>query len=296
MALEVEQSLAGGGSAIHVMDREGDIYDCVSTLVAQDKRVVSRCGKNRLLKQADSTLLLDALDGLPVRYREEVTVSRRPGSKRPDQDKRYPARKGRVAYVEVTATAVVVKRTRNSPKNLPAEAPLNLVHILEPMPPEKEQPVEWILLTSEPIETESELRKIVQIYRGRWLVEEFFKALKTGCAFEKRQLESYHALKNALAMALPIAWHMLVFRHQSRSDGELPAKDWIDPLRIQVVAAMAKRYKLPENPTVKDVAHSIAGIGGWLKRNGPPGWLTLRRGFETLLMYEEAWIEARREM
>ncbi len=76
----------------------------------------------------------------------------------------------------------------------------------------------------------------------------------------------------------------------------LPAKDWIDPLRLAVIAAMSKRYKLPDNPTVSDVAYAIAGMGGHLKRNGPPGWLTLRRGLETLLTYEYAWIEARREM
>lgn len=292
MALEVEQAFAGHTFPIHVMDREGDIYDCFSTLVDQQKRFVIRCARDRLLADKDNALLRDALEGLPLRYRDTVTVSPRAGSKLPDQRKLYPARDGRKAKVSIIATTVTVKRTRNSAKHLPANTALNIVHVFEPSHPAGEQPVQWTLLTSEPIETEADLRKVIEIYRRRWMVEEFFKAIKTGCAYEKRQLGSYHALKNALAMALPIAWNMLLLRHQSRDNATLSAKDWIDPVRLDVITAMSKRYKLPENPTVCDVAYAIAGMGGHLKRNGPPGWLTLRRGFEALLMYEYAWREA----
>lgn len=292
MALEVEQAFEGSSLPIHVMDREGDIYDCFSTLVEKQKRFVIRCAKDRSLVDEDYSLIADALDGLPVRYRDQVTVSPRVGSHLPDQRKLYPARDGRVAEVSIIATKVTVKRTRNSPKHLPPSATLNIVRVFEPAPPEGEHPVLWTLLTSEPIESEADLRKVINIYRCRWLVEEFFKAIKTGCAFEKRQLASYHALKNALAMALPIAWNMLLLRHQSRKNAELPAQDWIDPVRLEVITALAKRHKLPENPTVCDVAYAIAGMGGHLKRNGPPGWHTLRRGFEVLLMYEYAWGEA----
>lgn len=40
-------------------------------------------------------------------------------------------------------------------------------------------------------------------YRARWVIEEFFKALKTGCNFERRQLESFQSLRIALAIFLP---------------------------------------------------------------------------------------------
>lgn len=148
-------------------------------------------------------------------------------------------------------------------------------------------------MTTEPISTEEEIRRVVAIYRHRWIIEEFFKAIKTGCGFMKRQLESYHALTNALAMTIPIAWFMLLLRCQSRTNQSMPAESIIDPFRLQVLIAHAKRYKLPESPTLRDVAYAIAGMGGWLKRNGPPGWLTLMRGFERLLTLEEGWIMAR---
>ncbi len=296
--LEVDERLAGVVPVIHVQDREGDIYDSTSTMVEKGLRFVVRVSSNRCIESADPKfhLLFDALDGLPIAYRDTVTVTARVGSKLPDQRKTYPARKGREAQVCVTATTVTVKRTRKSSSNYPKRTTLNIVHVFEPEPPEGECPVVWILMTTEPISTEQEIRRVVAIYRQRWIIEEFFKAIKTGCGFMKRQLESYHALTNALAMTIPIAWSLLLLRCQSRTNQSLPAKSIVDPLRLQVLAAHAQRYKLPGNPTLRDVAYAIAGMGGWLKHNGPPGWLTLMRGFERLLTLEEGWIMARDRM
>jgi len=289
--LDVEQLAQGSIKLIHVQDREGDIYDNTSTMVDKKIRFVVRVMSNRCIKSEDprERLLFDALDGLPVIYRDTVMVSTRAESKFPDQRKTYPAREGRQASVCITATTVTVKRTRNSSPEYPLEARLNIVHVFEPSPPAGEEPVVWILMTTEPISTPEEICRVLEIYRCRWIIEEFFKAIKTGCAFMKRQLGSYHALTNALAMTIPIAWCMLLLRYQSRTEDSLPARSFISNFRLQVLAAHAKRYKLPDSPTLKDVAYSIAGMGGWLKRNGPPGWLTLKRGFERLLTLEEGW-------
>ncbi|MEM7449046.1 MAG: hypothetical protein AAF355_12470 [Myxococcota bacterium] len=52
---------------------------------------------------------------------------------------------------------------------------------------------------------------------------------------------------------------------------------------------MSTRIKLPEKPTVQDVLLAVAGLGGHLKRNGRPGWLTIDRGFDELLTSEVGW-------
>lgn len=294
LAMHVEQEVKIKSSVIHLMDREGDIYDNVATLISKKRRFVIRCAKNRSLVNdvSEGNLLFDSLNDLPIIYREAVTVSGRSESPYPDHRKLYPARDGRLADVEVTATQVTLKRTRNSSAELPPATTLHVVRVLEPSPPKGETKVEWILLTTEPIETEEDIRRIVNYYRKRFLIEEFFKAIKTGCSFESRQLETYHALSNALAMTIPIAWEMLLVRNATREHSDKLAKEWIEPLRLQVLSALSKRYKLTASPTLKDVAYAIAGMGGHLKRNGPPGWLTLRRGLEKLLIYEAAWIEA----
>jgi hypothetical protein len=65
---------------------------------------------------------------------------------------------------------------------------VNVVQVYEVEPPEGEEPVEWRLVTNEPMTTVGQVAAVVDHYRGRWTVEEFFKALKTGCAIETRQL------------------------------------------------------------------------------------------------------------
>jgi IS4 transposase len=81
------------------------------------------------------------------------------------------------------------------------------------------EPVEWRLMTTEPIDTDEQVLRIVDWYRTRWMIEEYFKALKTGCAFEQGQLASFHTLCVALALLAPMAWRLLLLRYLAR---ELP--------------------------------------------------------------------------
>jgi hypothetical protein len=48
------------------------------------------------------------------------------------------------------------------------------------------EPVAWVFITTEPLATVEQIRAVLEIYRTRWLIEEFFKALKTGCSLENR--------------------------------------------------------------------------------------------------------------
>ena len=283
-------------SPVHLMDREGDIYDSLASIVASGYRCVVRVLSNRRIEAVDegteTALLFDALDDMPVRYRRSIQVSTRTGSKLPDQRKKYPQREGRTAHVCVCAKKIILYRTRNSQNHFPKTTGVNLVHIFEPKPPENEIPIKWLLYTTEPIETDAQIQKVIELYRQRWLIEEFFKAVKTGCAFEQRQLACYHGLKNALALTIPLAWEMLLFRTQSRDTNSPPAANFVDPLRLQVLKASCAEIKrpLPDNPTLRDVAYAIAGLGGHIRHNGPPGWLVLRRGYDRLLTLEQGWI------
>jgi len=93
-----------------------------------------------------------------------------------------------------------VQRPHEWPRTLPPSLCVNVVYVWEVNAPPGEDPVEWRLITSEPIDTLAQVLRVVDIYRTRWLIEEFFKALKTGCAYEKRQLESLQTLLVALAL------------------------------------------------------------------------------------------------
>ena len=62
---------------------------------------------------------------------------------------------------------------------------LNFVEVREPNPPESEEAIVWRLVMTEPIDTAQEIAVVIDAYRQRWLIEEFFKALKTGCRYQQ---------------------------------------------------------------------------------------------------------------
>ena len=78
---------------------------------------------------------------------------------------------------------------------------MNVVRVWETDPPRGQPAVQWVLLTSEKIGSAAALQRVVDIYRKRWLIEEYFKALKTGCSLEKRQVGSFDALRKATRSA-----------------------------------------------------------------------------------------------
>lgn len=290
----VERLLENKSSVIHVMDSEADDYTGIAHMVGKNRRFVIRLCYDRVLAtapQGGPRTIKDALDGKPIVCRRTVKLSRRgrlPGGGR----KRTSARQEREATLAINAGKMVIRRPTSVETGLATTVQLNVVHVWEVDSPPDVDPVEWHLLTTEPIDTEEEILRVVDHYRCRWLVEEYFKALKTGCAYEKRQLESYHTLLNALGLLIPIAWNLLRLRTLSRSQPTLPAERAITETQIAVLQARCPKL-MPERSTVQDALLAVARLGGHLKRNGPPGWLVLLRGYERLLVLEEGILLAR---
>jgi hypothetical protein len=173
---------------------------------------------------------------------------------------------------------------------------VNVVTVDEIDVPQGEEPILWQLVTTEPVATTEDIERIVDAYRMRWVIEEFFKALKTGCAFEKRQLESYATLVNALAMFTVIAWRLLLLRFVARTEPESTATNALTERQVRVLQALSTmpdapvRVDIPAtNPTAGDALFAVAQLGGHIQNNGAPGWLVLARGLESLLLVELGW-------
>ncbi len=277
---------------VHVMDREADDYRLFVRLTEGSHRFVIRVGKDRLLQTQDAPhvrKLSQALETTRAQAAREVALSRRGKSHRsPVQEKIHPVREGRVASLSFAAVALTLLRPTTQLRTLPESLRVNVVRVWEPNPPQGESPVEWTLVTSEPIETADDLLRIVDCYRARWTIEEYFKALKTGCAFEKRQIETLDGLLNVLALYAPIAWQLLRFRSESRRQPDAPATSVLNPTLLAVLRHFQGR-KLPAQPTARDALLAVAALGGHLKRNGEPGWQTLGAGYERLLILAEGW-------
>ncbi len=290
----IEQARAGRFECIHVMDREGDIYEVLKAAAALNARFVIRaCQDRAVFHQGQLTHLFELARAQPPQASRQIELSERSGKARSFDPKSHPPRKERKATVAYSSTRACLRKP-DSKGRTPQGIEVNLVRVWEPKPPPGEPAVEWFLLTTEPIETASAVERIVDIYRARWLIEEFFKALKTGCAMEQRQHESFHALANILGLCLPIAWRLLLLRALERTCPTAPASLAFTPRQLLILAQLAK--KLPQAPTVEQALGALARRGGHLKRNGSPGWQTLWRGFRELQLVEIGWMLAEKRL
>jgi hypothetical protein len=276
------------------MDSEADDYKLMAELVQSKLRwVIRQAYADRNLANAlPGQKTKDLIARRPVIAKRPVTLSRR--RKGPGNRAKNRKRDEREATLAIRAGKLKFESPRHLPEH-PPELTVNVVMVSEIRPPKGEEPVDWMLLTTEPIDTEEEVLKIVDLYRARWKIEEFFKALKTGCAIEKRQLDSFDTLLTALAIFIPIAWHLLRLRAVAREEPTAPPDVVLTPIQIQVLRRAAKD-PLPKKLTAQSALMAVARLGGHLRSNGPPGWQVIGRGYQDLLMLVAGYRLAREEM
>lgn len=267
---------------IAIFDREGDIFDAMEELDRLAHSFVIRAMRNRLLAEegpsGEHRYLLDEVSNAPVLAHKTLDVPARAG------------RPARTAVLAIRAMPALVKPPRSRDRK---GDPLS-VHIvlgIELNPPEGVQPLTWYLVTRESIASEQAVLDIVRCYEARWLIEEFHMGLKTGCASEDRQLKTAHALKNFLAIASVIAWQLLALRDAARRPEPILASTILSPQRLRVLNVLKPRT-VRSDSLARDALRAIAKLGGFIGRkgDGEPGWRTLWRGFEKLLVAEMGYV------
>src|SRR5258708_31792067 len=110
-----------------------------------------------------------------------------------------------------------------------------VVRVWESQPPEGQEPLEWVLLTTLPMTCESSAWEVVQWYGWRWLLEDFHKALKTGCRLEQHNVQSMEAMWRLLAILTPLALRLLVIRQTAQHAPDTPPTTVVSQEAIQVV-------------------------------------------------------------
>ena len=169
---------------------------------------------------------------------------------------------------------------------------VNFVHIQEDSsrsvdvhgkPCEVKEPVEWILLTNRPVTTVEEALEIRSMYQFRWLIEEYFCALKSGCGLEDSQLQNIDSLKTLCGFYSVCAVFILSLKYLQnyQPDTEVYTiipKEWIDILQQKLGA----KYPIK---TARDFYIGLAKFGGYFNRknDAPPGWKRIWKGFNKLL-------------
>ena len=288
----VETARAGRFEAIHVTDAEGDFFELLAALQAQGSRFVIRAGQlDRVVTwRGDSCSVREVANAIQARTKRTVQLSERRHPKGANRSarRRHPDRPARTAHLAVGAARIIVGNTRYCDAETgPFE--VSVVRVWEPKPPAGQAGVEWVLFTTEDTRSPGALKRIVDIYCKRWVIEEYFKALKSGCSLEKRQVESYDALTKVLALFVPIAYRLLLLRGLERTNSLASALNVFSRVDLRLMAQAPANRGLPHPKTITDAMAHLARLGGHIRNNGRPGWQTLAWGYEKLLSMKLGW-------
>ncbi len=160
---------------------------------------------------------------------------------------------------------------------------MHAVEVREVNPPPGVEPLHWVLLTSHAVTTFEEALEVITYYEQRPLIEEFHKALKTGCRLEDRLYETAQRWEAVTAMLSIVAVRLLQLKTVAKAEPDRPAEELVPRQWIEMLSAM-RRGKRKQIHTASDFLRALAGFGGHLgrKRDGEPGWITLWRGFNKL--------------
>jgi hypothetical protein len=276
LACEVQQACPQT-VVVSVADCEGDIQewflDARPRLPHERAAFLSRAKCNRRLAP-----------GAAHDYLGEELQAARPLGRISFELSRQADRPARRVTLSVKARPVTFNGARRPGGRLP---PVQLwaVYAIELKPPKGEEPIEWLLLTSVPVEDFSGACLVVQWYRARWEIELFFRVLKPGCQIERLRLETAHRLLNALAISLIIAWRIHTITMMGRAYPDASSAIVFEPREWQAIYTMQYHSPPPDQPPpLRDTVRALAQLGGFVARtgDGEPGIKSIWQGYQRL--------------
>ncbi|MGH2412557.1 MAG: IS4 family transposase [Microcystaceae cyanobacterium] len=262
---------------IHVFDREGDISE-VFEQVSQipNTGVLVRAAHDRSLAEKDQ-YLWEHLEEKPIQF--ETTVELITTKKR----------KSRTAHLAVRFCQVKLQ----APSRLKTQESFQVYAICasEINPPEGEEAVSWLLLTTELVTTQEQALQILRWYTYRWRVEEYHKILKSACQAESYRLGG-SSMEVLLGFLTGIAAQLLKLTYLHRTEPEAPAEKVLRPVQLEVLKAQFRKKKpLPPTLTVSWAIQAVARLGGYLehRKKTAIGITVLWRGWLQLESLCEGW-------
>jgi hypothetical protein len=273
---QVARRVGGIERVVMVGDREADVHEYLEFMVGHGYRYVVRAERNRLVG-SEMGHLWEEMYVQPVAGRQEVRIPQKGGR---------PARR---VEVEIRYGRVQLRPPVDFRKRGPIW--LDVVLVSERRSPgseKKEEALEWMLLTSEEVNSLAEAERVVGWYRRRWTIEDFHKAWKTGCGAEERRFQSAGNMQRALTILAFVAVRLLQLRNLSLSQPEAPCDKVLSKEQWVCLWALSQEGKegpVPAHaPSLRWAVEKIANLGGWIKSKQTTaiGWQTLWRGWQKL--------------
>jgi hypothetical protein len=270
--------LAAAAQITVVSDRESDMYEQFACPPPNVHQIVRACQNRRIETDTGSALLFPFIDSLPEQGRINVRIPAAPG------------RKARTAELAVRFSSVVLcKPLDGAAPDLPKTVTLTLVEVRETSQPEDGECIHWRLLTTYTVTNIGEARRVVDLYRLRWIIEEYFRLAKTaGFNIEDADIGDPQAMTNFVAAtAIAAITAMQLVRARDGATDQL-LTDAFDPEDKPILEAVSKQLEgktaRQKNPHPQDslafAAWVIARLGGWTGYYGKPGPRVMRRGLD----------------
>jgi hypothetical protein len=283
----------------YMADRESDIYEVFIRCHEQGWDFIVRANQPRALSQQDGSIF-DAVAAAPALGRFSLVLRSRPRQViRPNhkgQRRRVRmAHAGRTVELEVRAATVALRGPWRVGGHL-GPCQLNVIDAREVNPAAGDEPIHWVLLTSWPCQNFEQSLRVVKAYTRRWLIEEYHKCLKTGTKIQDSQLSTARSISALLGILAVAAVRLL--------DRKLLAvtfpKEAVEPSEVgeEVLTILQAHYgRPPDGWTNESLLRAVAKLGGFpgRKGDGSPGWLTLWRGWNDLMLLVRGFNLARGE-
>jgi hypothetical protein len=276
---QASEVLAQAARITVLCDGEGDIYELFAQRAANVHLIVRTC-QNRCVETAspaEAKLLFDLIDSQPEQGRIAVEVPAAPG------------RSARTAELAVRLAPALLRRPRRgTDPGLPATMAVHLVEVRETtLPADGSKPIHWRLTTSHTVSGLAQARQVIDLYRLRWTIEEFFSTLKkAGFDIEAADIGEPAAMINFVAAATIAA--VTIKQLVQARDGTTgrPLNDAFEPDDQPVLEALSAKLEgkteRQRNPHPKGslafAAWVIARLGGWTGYYGKPGPKVMRIG------------------
>lgn len=269
-------------------DSEADIYELFALAhklrgEQANLHLLVRAGQDRATNQGERWVA--AARKAPVIATQTIHIREREAKVEVNKSARGKSRQARTAEVEIRAGTVDVLRPDHL-HGLPKKLKFNVVLVEETSPPEGEDPIRWMLVTTLPIDEADQIQSIIQYYCRRWQIEVYFRTLKSGCRVESRRFENLDRVLNCLAMLAVVAWRVMYVSYMGRTCPDMDCESVFEPSEWKSVYAILGR-PIPRAgcPKLQDVVRAIAILGGFVDRpKNQPGtqsvWIGLQRCYD----------------
>lgn len=279
-------------TCVCVGDSEADIYALFAAAVHSGQanlELLVRAGQDR-----NTTEKQDWADQVRKTAKigeQTVNIRSRKAKIGKGKSARSRDRKARVAKLEIRKATITVCRPVNGDRRWPKTITVNVVLCEEIDPPDDEDPISWMLVTTLPIETDQDVQRVISSYCVRWQIEVFFRTLKSGCRIEHRRFGHLDRVLNCLALYSVVAWRLMYVCYLGRECPDLDCEILFEPSEWQSVYTILDiEFPAEGCPTLNELVRAIARLGGFIDRpKNNPGTQTLWIGLQRCYDLSNAW-------